>query len=137
MRLLILGATGGTGRELTNQAIKRGYSVTAFVRSSQKLGSVGHAERVRAHHDRPIGAVLNTIASKSRAVFVSTVELSAQEPQARGISEPKNPIGRPFFMRVGGQSRPCPMPHVSPPCLHWSAVAGTTRVMAAVLRAHI
>ena len=37
MRLLILGATGGTGRALLDQASRRGHEVTALVRSPQKL----------------------------------------------------------------------------------------------------
>ncbi len=40
MRLLILGPTGGSGRQLTSQAVEHGYRVTAFVRSPQKLGSL-------------------------------------------------------------------------------------------------
>jgi putative NADH-flavin reductase len=36
--LFILGATGGTGRELIQQARQRGHRVTAFVRSPDKLG---------------------------------------------------------------------------------------------------
>jgi len=32
MNLLIIGATGGTGRQLTTQALERGYRVTALVR---------------------------------------------------------------------------------------------------------
>jgi putative NADH-flavin reductase len=39
MRLLILGATGGTGAQLTRQALERGHSVTAFVRSPQKMAA--------------------------------------------------------------------------------------------------
>jgi putative NADH-flavin reductase len=39
MRLLILGATGGTGRALVDQALERGHQVTAFVRSPNKLGA--------------------------------------------------------------------------------------------------
>ena len=38
MRVLILGATGGTGMEIVRQTIARGHSVTAFVRSPEKLG---------------------------------------------------------------------------------------------------
>src|SRR5271154_1037493 len=38
MRLFILGATGGTGRALVDQALQRGHTVTAFVRSPGKLG---------------------------------------------------------------------------------------------------
>ena len=39
MLLFVLGATGGTGRALVEQARQRGHRVTAFVRSPQKLGS--------------------------------------------------------------------------------------------------
>jgi len=37
MKLLLLGATGGIGIELVRQAIERGHTVTAFVRSRQAL----------------------------------------------------------------------------------------------------
>ncbi|AKU96005.1 Flavin reductase [Labilithrix luteola] len=37
MRLFVLGATGGTGRALVEQGLGRGHSMTAFVRSPQKL----------------------------------------------------------------------------------------------------
>jgi putative NADH-flavin reductase len=37
MRLVVLGATGGTGLELVRQAIERGHSVTALVRSADRL----------------------------------------------------------------------------------------------------
>ena len=33
MRVLIIGATGGTGRELVKQALERGHTVTAFARN--------------------------------------------------------------------------------------------------------
>lgn len=36
-RILIIGATGGTGRQLVNQALERGYQVTALVRDPSKL----------------------------------------------------------------------------------------------------
>jgi len=36
-RLLIVGATGGTGRQLVAQALERGFTVTALVRSPSKL----------------------------------------------------------------------------------------------------
>lgn len=36
-RILIVGATGGTGRELVKEALARGYEVTAFVRRPGKL----------------------------------------------------------------------------------------------------
>jgi putative NADH-flavin reductase len=37
MKLLVLGATGGAGQEIVRQAIERGHSVTAFVRSLDRL----------------------------------------------------------------------------------------------------
>jgi putative NADH-flavin reductase len=36
-RVLIIGATGGTGRQLVRQALERGYAVTALVRDPSRL----------------------------------------------------------------------------------------------------
>ena len=36
-RILIVGATGGTGRQLVAQALKRGYTVTALARNPSRL----------------------------------------------------------------------------------------------------
>lgn len=38
MRLFVLGASGGIGRQIIDQALARGDQVTAFVRSPEKLG---------------------------------------------------------------------------------------------------
>jgi putative NADH-flavin reductase len=37
MKLVVLGATGSTGLEIVRQAIEHGHSVTAFVRSPERL----------------------------------------------------------------------------------------------------
>jgi putative NADH-flavin reductase len=37
MKLVVLGATGATGMEIVRQAVERGHSVTALVRSTEKL----------------------------------------------------------------------------------------------------
>jgi len=37
MKVLIIGATGGTGKQLVEQALDRNYNVTAFVRKPSKL----------------------------------------------------------------------------------------------------
>jgi putative NADH-flavin reductase len=39
MKLVVLGATGSTGLEIVRQAIERDHSVTAFVRSPERLKS--------------------------------------------------------------------------------------------------
>src|SRR6266849_3375846 len=37
LRILIVGATGGTGRELVRQALEQGHQVTALVRKPKKM----------------------------------------------------------------------------------------------------
>jgi putative NADH-flavin reductase len=37
MKLLVLGATGGTGLEIVSQAMERGHEITAFVRAPERL----------------------------------------------------------------------------------------------------
>ena len=68
MNLLVLGATGGTGLEIVRQAVERGHSVTAFVRSPDRLSrfwnrikiaqgnllNSAELERVIAGHDAVI-----------------------------------------------------------------------------------
>ena len=46
MNLTVFGATGGTGRPLVAQALERGHSVTAFVRSKPKDDALDSVERV-------------------------------------------------------------------------------------------
>jgi uncharacterized protein YbjT (DUF2867 family) len=46
-RLLLLGATGGTGRHVLEQALARGHRVTAFVRAPEKLTLRGGLTVVR------------------------------------------------------------------------------------------
>src|SRR6185503_1776314 len=38
MRVLVVGATGGTGRQLVQHALEQGHQVTAFVRNPARLG---------------------------------------------------------------------------------------------------
>lgn len=42
MKLIVFGASGGTGKQFVEQALEAGHEVTAFVRSPEKLG-VKHA----------------------------------------------------------------------------------------------
>jgi putative NADH-flavin reductase len=47
MKLVVLGATGGTGLEIVRQAVERGHSVTAFVRSAERLKPFGDRITIR------------------------------------------------------------------------------------------
>jgi uncharacterized protein YbjT (DUF2867 family) len=45
-KILVLGATGGTGRQIVRQALARGYEVTALVRSPEKARDLAGAKLV-------------------------------------------------------------------------------------------
>lgn len=45
-KILVLGATGGTGRLIVKQALERGYEVTALVRSRETAGDLNGATLV-------------------------------------------------------------------------------------------
>lgn len=81
MKLLIIGGTGGTGRELIKQALEQGHSVTALVRNPEKFNTTHHqltvikgnvlvyddVEKVVAGHD----AVLSTLGHKRFFIYTS------------------------------------------------------------------
>lgn len=74
MKLLVLGATGGTGLEIVLQAIERGHEVTAFVRNPERLKPFG--ERIAVIR----GDVLNS-AELGRAMEGHDAVLSAFGPR--------------------------------------------------------
>ena len=55
LKLVVLGATGGTGLELVKQALGRGHLVTAFVRSPERL------KDFRDHINVRQGDLLNSV----------------------------------------------------------------------------
>lgn len=57
MNLLIFGATGGTGRQLVEQALAQGHAVTAFARNPAKLGLAHPNLRVAQGDVLNLGAV--------------------------------------------------------------------------------
>lgn len=61
MKLLIIGATGATGRELVNQAITQGHEVTALVRDAAKAAFASPVKTV-------VGDVLDASSLKSALV---------------------------------------------------------------------
>lgn len=75
MRVLVLGATGGTGRHVVEQALTRGQRVTAFVRAPEKLAARDGLVAVRGD-PRDAGAL-------SAAAVGHDVILSALGPRTR------------------------------------------------------
>src|SRR5215468_606571 len=74
LKLVVLGATGGTGLELVKQAVQRGHFVTAFVRSPERLK--GFEDRITIRQ----GDVLNSV-SLQRAIQGQDAILSGFGPR--------------------------------------------------------
>jgi putative NADH-flavin reductase len=99
MRIFILGATGGIGRQLVDQALERHHRVTAFVRSPQKLGAARDAltvirgdvhntdamRQALAGHDSvlsalgPPGPARNTITSDSARATIAAMQSAGMQ----------------------------------------------------------
>jgi putative NADH-flavin reductase len=61
MKLLILGANGHTGRQLTDLALQRGHEVTAFVRSPEKITRRDAHLDIRAGDPRDVQALARAL----------------------------------------------------------------------------
>ena len=84
MRLFILGATGGTGRQLIDQALARGHEVTAFVRSPEKLGP--RREGLSERQGDPRDATALTAALGGHDAVLSALGPPGLEPPGLGRS---------------------------------------------------
>ena len=87
LRLVVLGATGGTGLELVKQALGRGHLVTAFVRSPERLKEFGDHINVRQ------GDLLNS-ASLQQVIQGHDAVLSGFGPRAPRSEENSNLLER-------------------------------------------
>src|SRR2546430_9837281 len=67
MKLTIIAATGGVGRELLEQALAAGHDVTAVVRNPAKLSR--QVQSVTADLSRPDPAVLESAVVGAHAVL--------------------------------------------------------------------
>ena len=68
MRLLVFGASGKTGHELVREAVDRGHTVTAFVRTPGKLAITGSSVRVLEGNVADSAAVTAAIAGHDAVV---------------------------------------------------------------------
>ena len=71
MKLLVLGATGGTGREVISQVLEQGHDVTAFVRDPGKMTSTQGGLRV------VVGSVTDDEAAVAQVMRGQDVVVSA------------------------------------------------------------
>jgi putative NADH-flavin reductase len=98
MQLFVLGATGGTGREVIGQALSRGHRVTAFVRSPQKLaaregltvvqGDLLNAEALSvalAGHEALVSAIGPTGLGRT-AIMRDSARAATQAMKAAGVT---------------------------------------------------
>jgi uncharacterized protein YbjT (DUF2867 family) len=70
MNLLVIGATGGTGRELLKQSLDRGHVVTAFARDPARLGDIEHSNLRMVSGDVLDPAAVESAVSGQDAVLV-------------------------------------------------------------------
>jgi putative NADH-flavin reductase len=79
MKVVIFGATGATGREITAQGLDAGHQITTFVRSPDKLGDLASRVRVATGDVADRTAVEAAVAGQDAAV----VALGAANPFRR------------------------------------------------------
>lgn len=78
MKLIVFGATGGTGRHVVEQALARGHEVTAFARTPGRLG-IQHPQLTLHQGDvTDAGAVRAAVAGQEAAI--STLAPSRGSP---------------------------------------------------------
>ncbi len=84
--MAIFGATGRTGRPLVEQALGRGYEVTAFVRDPLKLG-ISHERLTVVRGDVTDGSAVGRAVSGQDAVLsvIGHAKGSPKDVQTRGI----------------------------------------------------
>lgn len=69
MRVLVLGATGGVGRLVVENGLKRGHEVTALVRSPEKVGDLASPVTVVTGDALDPRAVANAVTGQSAVIY--------------------------------------------------------------------
>jgi putative NADH-flavin reductase len=70
MQALVLGATGGVGRLVAHEALKRSLEVTALVRSPQKLGELATRVRVVQGDALDSNALAAAVEGRDAVIYV-------------------------------------------------------------------
>jgi putative NADH-flavin reductase len=82
MKLLIFGSTGGTGRELVEQALDQGHSVSAFARDPAKIQDLQHQSLKVVSGDVLDSAAVEGAVSGQEAIL-STIGAAASRTTLR------------------------------------------------------
>ena len=90
-RILVIGATGGTGGELVSQALAGGMQVTALVRTPARL-TIEHPQ-LRVLRGRPASAVPGQVWGRQPAL-VPRPAVMPQEPSRRPRAAPRPSVWR-------------------------------------------
>ena len=91
MRLVIFGATGGTGRRLVERAIAEGHEVTAFVRNPSRMGARHERLRVVAGDAFDPGRVREAVAGNEAVISVLGARRLSNPLHPGSPGDPKGP----------------------------------------------
>lgn len=93
MKVLVVGATGGSGRAAVNELLARGHEVTAFSRHATTLGELGElGGRLHAvNGDASDPAAVDRVVRGQQAVIV-TLGISQNPLRVRLLGSPSTPI---------------------------------------------
>lgn len=98
MKLLVLGATGATGRQVVGQALQAGHEVTAYVRNPSKLArepglrvaagdaaDAGALERALQDKDAVVSTLGRRRSFRSEQLFSRSMKALAPPMERRGV----------------------------------------------------
>lgn len=97
MKLLVFGSTGGTGRELLNQALDQGHSVTAYARDPARIGDLQQPNLKVVRGDVMDPVAVTSVVPGHETVFVTIgagpVRTTLREEGTRNIIEAMQSAG--------------------------------------------
>jgi putative NADH-flavin reductase len=85
MKVLVVGATGRTGRLLTRGALERGHQVTALARAPEKLGDLAGRVRVVAGDVLDGGVVSDAVDGQTAVLVALGVARSRRAPAVNAL----------------------------------------------------
>jgi putative NADH-flavin reductase len=91
VRLVIFGATGGTGRRLVERAVAEGHEVTAFVRNSSRMSARHERLKVVVGDAVDPGRVREAVAGNEAVISVLGSRQPSNPLRPRSLGDPDGP----------------------------------------------